>query len=268
VLEPSAEQLPVVCDALGSLDTNPVLYWAGALWDKLKQPFTPSPLHAAAAAWDKKGTTGDLPGLSFISWAKVLDPYRDAEYAWVTIGKKTGQLPCETCDLGKVPRGWFDVGFDDSAWNTGSGAFGSSPQNAACELSSTVSNEWPAADPRFNPPQITELLLRKNVFIENPTDEHTGGISLQVRMAGRNDFRAYLNGTEITEFVTQPSVNLKKAKGWIRLAGGCPSYDEVIITVPENLILFDQDNLLAVRARSSADEPSFADVQVNINEAN
>lgn len=279
VLKTATTQLPLSCAAseLGSLGTNPVLRLAGFVWNKVTEPFSPRPLNAAAVAvvYDKQGKTSEIPGLSFFSYAKLVTPYRDGGYTWLTVGKKNGQLPCLACDTDRAPRDWHSDGFNDSGWNTGPAAFGSTSANTACsdvpgvdDLSSTVESHWSAADPRFNPPQITELLLRKNIFIADPTDLHTGGVSLQIRIAGRNDFRAYLNGTEVTEYVTQPIVNLKKSKGWIELAGGCPAYDEVIITLPESLIRFGQDNLLAVHARSSADEPSFADVQVNVDEAN
>ncbi len=237
---------------------------------------SPRTAHAAASAvvavGDKKNLTSSLTGLSFFSWAKLQTPYRDGDYTFQTVGKMKGKLPCDDCDLGKIPRGWEQEVFDDSGWNSGTAAFsGVSPFGSGrptCDLDDTVVTDWPAADPRFNPPQQTHILLRKQFFVRAETGTHPASeaVGLQVRIAGRNDFRAYLNGTEITGFVTEPPGVRVKRNGFVEREGGCPVYDEIIFTVPESLIRLGADNLLAIHGRSRLDEPSFIDVQVNVIE--
>ncbi len=274
-------------------DSNPLMRFARNLWENIRERVSPRPLYAARTAMlrraNTRNNTSGLVGLSAFSYAKLQVPYRDGGYTYVTVGRK-----CDDCDLDRVPRKWSETSFDDALWNggggIGAGAAGIAPfgdqdkvlarfPSMTCKLDVETAAEitdWPQADPRFNPPARTELLLRKSFFVMDPTNEHEGPINLEVRLTGRNDFRAYLNGTEVTEFVREPmGVKLKKNKGWVLLpedlddpAEDCPAYDEVIFTIPESLVLLGTDNLLAIRARSRVDEPSFADVQVNVIEGN
>ncbi len=286
VLDPaSVNDILVDCEDFvensARLDSNPLMRFARNLWESIREQVSPRPLHAARTALlrraNTRNNTSDIDGLgSAFSWAKLQVPYRDGGYTYVTVGRK-----CDDCDLDRAPRKWFESEFVATVatgWNiNGLAAFGSSNDKNACALYESVdltpsnNSEWPQADPKFKPPTRTELLLRKTFFVMDETGTHTedNSIDLQVRVTGRNDFRAYLNGTEVTEFVTTPaSVNLKKSKGWVQVEGGCPAYDEVIFTIPESLVLLGANNLLAIHARSRVDEPSFADVQVNVIEGN
>jgi hypothetical protein len=259
------------------LDSSPLLRLAGTIWRKVKETVSPQPLYASLSPAKFFGhhrrTSSGTGTLSFFSWAKLQLPYRDAGYVYQTVGKQTGKSPCIECDLGRVPKDWYLPGFDDSSWwQDGLAAFGNTDgYTPSCDpdLYPTIVADWPHSDPKFNPPQITHVLLRKTFYVLEEGDDpagHTTGAMLQVRLALRNDVRVYLNGEEVTQFVTEPVDYKLKNNGFVARAGGCPGYDEVIFTIPWDYVNPDSYNLLAVHARSTEPEPSFVDVQVNVIE--
>jgi hypothetical protein len=274
VMEPAPGQGILNCSgifqAAASSGSSPFTRFARAIWTQVRQRLSPRPLYATAAAvGHHTGSTSLIPGLSFYSWTKLQVSHRADGWAYATVGRS-----CETCTYDKEPRKWYEEGFPDAAnWASGTAAFGSADPvqlPARCDLDYTVATNWPSADPNFNPPARTELLLRREFFLLPETGSHDGSIDLEIRAAVHNDIQVYLNGVNVTEHAVLPEgLNLKKSKGWITFEhepDGCPGYDEVIIRIPESLGLMrlNSDNLLAVHARSRDTFPSFVDVQVNV----
>jgi hypothetical protein len=264
-----ADEIPLDCDVFeqqGHLDhMNPVFRLARALWNRITRQVTPRPLQASTMVTTlghHRGTTTEFPEASVLSWAALYGPYLSGGWSYMTVGRK-----CDNCDADRVPRKWFEEGFDDSGWNEGGiAAFG---DVSSCGLAGSVATNWPSANPNFNPPAITELLLRKSFSLLPFTGDadHPGQVNLEIRAAVHNDIQVYLNGSDVTEFVIWPEgVNLKKDKGWIKSDDDCPMYDQVIVQVPEDLARFGGTNLLAIRARSRDLNPSFLDVQINVIE--
>jgi hypothetical protein len=276
VLNPVPTGVALNCEDLitGQLDhqMNPVFRLARALWNRITNQVRPRPLQASAmvtTVGHHRTNTSEFPEESFFSWAALQVAYRDGGYKYLTVGRK-----CDDCLADRVPRRWFRESFNDADWGNGAAAFGdksglvSAPGVCTLGQPANITTHWPTANPNFNPPEITQLLLRKSFTLLPFTGDadHPGDVYLEIRAAVYNDLQVYLNGTDVTEYVIPP-VNLKRTKGWIETNATCPAYDQVVVRVPENLARFGGTNLLAIRARSTdAEHPSFLDVQVNVVE--
>jgi hypothetical protein len=287
MLEPSARSVDLDCEPLleqGRLDhLNPVMRFARALWSRVTRQVSPRPLQASTmvtTVGHHRNNSSDFPEEeSFLAWTAVQIPYSDGGYTYLTVGRK-----CESCPADRVPRGWFKEDFVVTAeWQSGVAAFGGAGSCPVDEetigtLAGSIVTPWESANPNFNPPAITELLLRKEFKLLPFTgegdvpDPHPGTVYLEVRAAVHNDIQVYLDGMNVTEHVFLPDdTNLKRSKGWITSDATCPEYDQIIVRVPEHLVWSGSEttattHLLGIRARSRDLNPAFLDVQVNVIE--
>jgi len=123
--------------------------------------------------------------------------------------------------------GFQAIGYDDSAWPTGTAGFGS---GGACPLQSKVGTTWPVN---------TDCLLRKVISIPG------GGVTnVRIWLAIDND--AYVYWNEVGVFQTGHE--------------NCPAYDDFSFVVPDAAIVAG-DNVLAVRAIDRGVE-SFVDLRL------
>ena len=109
------------------------------------------------------------------------------------------------------PAGFEQAGFDDSAWNTGSAAFGTpSPGGGAgtpCPLQST--DQTPSSI-------STDLLVRRNISIPS------GATNVRILISVDNEvIGLFFNGTQLPGM---PQV------------GDCPRRDDYIFDVPAELV--------------------------------
>ncbi len=133
----------------------------------------------------------DLPSTTSIPYDVY--PYRDS-YRYIVV--PNGSIP---------PSGFETIGFDDSGWNTGMGAFGLSRNY--CPIQSTVSSSWP---------DNTQLVARKTF---NLNDISQG---VQVRFAVDNDLIGlYFNGQLIASNINHSD---------------CPNLDDYLVNVPQSLL--------------------------------
>jgi RHS repeat-associated protein len=123
--------------------------------------------------------------------------------------------------------GFEAIGFNDAAWPSGTGAFGS---GGGCAIQSSVQTAWSVN---------TDLLLRRHVSLT------PGTTGVQVWVGIDNDITAiYWNGTQIGGPSTHEN---------------CPQLDDRAFGVSPGLVT--SDNVLAIRARDRGVE-SFVDVSV------
>jgi hypothetical protein len=125
--------------------------------------------------------------------------------------------------------GFEQPDFDDSHFAVGDAAFGT---GSFYPLDTTVQTPWPLE---------TDLLLRKTFTV--PSNATT----MRVAVAIDNDMQVFINGVDIS--------------GGLQQNEGCAERDRFIFVVPENLLIFDRENLLAVRARDRGGI-SYVDVEV------
>jgi hypothetical protein len=128
-----------------------------------------------------------------------------------------------------VPDGWETVGFDDSAWPVGNGAFAS---GGACTIQQTQHTEWPIN---------TEIVIRRTFTVP------TGTTVVHIAGTVDNDITIYLNGNLITDWIVHE---------------GCPQPDDVSFIAPPGTY-HTGVNLLAIRARDRGAE-SFLDYRVEV----
>ena len=129
-------------------------------------------------------------------------------------------------------EGFEQPDFDDSHFAVGDTAFGSTDSCCACPLVPTVQTPWLLE---------TDLLLRKTFMVPaNATTVH-------VAVAIDNDVQVFINGVEIS--------------GGLQQNEGCAERDRFLFAVPESLLVFDRENLLAVRARDRGGD-SYVDVEI------
>lgn len=124
-----------------------------------------------------------------------------------------------------------DPDFDDAAFATGRGGFGSV---GSCELNRTARNtDWPV---------VTDILLRRE--IELPSD----ATQLTVSGAIDNDIQIYLNGVEISQ--------------GLQTAEGCAERNEFSVSAPDNLLRSGR-NVVAIRARDRG-AVAYVDARVTV----
>jgi len=147
------------------------------------------------------------------------------------------------------PSGFERPGFNDSAFSTGSAAFGGGGRGAGvgdCPLRSTVKTAWPLE---------TQLLVRREVFIP------TGSTGVRVMVAVDNDIVGVffsdldgvgVDGTPISGLVSH---------------GDCPVLDEFRFDVPQELVRPGENHLIAFHVRDRGADPggfneSFFDIKI------
>jgi uncharacterized repeat protein (TIGR01451 family) len=107
------------------------------------------------------------------------------------------------------PAGFELTSFDDSSWGQGQAAFGS---GGVCSLQASVKTLWPLS---------TQLLVRKVVSIPAEATD------VRVMVAVDNDVTAiFFNGVQISAGIQH---------------GGCPSPDDLQISVPQSLVQAGQN---------------------------
>lgn len=158
---------------------------------------------------------GSAPQAAADSTTTLL-PYQAADYAYLQV------LP------GQEPSSWFEPSYTvDSAWRTGSAAFGS---GGGCQLQATVATHWDSN---------TAILLRKQVSVP------AGATNVTVSVAIDNDIEAaYWNG----HLIGSASHDF------------CPSRDAFSFQVPAGDVS-TATNALAVEGVDRGSE-SFLDVTV------
>jgi hypothetical protein len=125
--------------------------------------------------------------------------------------------------------GFEQPDFDDSHFAVSDAAFGT---GSSCPLDSTVQTPWPLE---------TDLLLRKTFLL--PVNAST----VKVAVAIDNDVEVFVNGQDIS--------------GGLQVHEGCAERESFVFSVPESLLVFGGENLLAVRARDRG-VISYVDVEV------
>jgi hypothetical protein len=120
--------------------------------------------------------------------------------------------------------------FDDSNWKTGGAPFGT--RSGFCPIYQTVRTNW-----AIN----TDLLLRKRFTLP------AGAQAVKVAVAIDNDIQIFVNGVDITF--------------GLEMTDGCAEKDQLIFPVPNNLLVFGGENLIAVRAHDRGNI-SFCDLEV------
>jgi hypothetical protein len=143
--------------------------------------------------------------------------YQDSDYRFLVIPRDA-----------KPPAGFEQPGFDDSAFGSGSAAFGS---GGSCPLQQTDQTSW-----LIN----TQLLVRRIISIP------AGATNVNIRVSVDNDIiGVFFNGTRL--------------QGPIRHEG-CPIRDQVFISVPQKLVQPGQ-NLVAFDVLDRGVE-SFFDARI------
>jgi hypothetical protein len=125
--------------------------------------------------------------------------------------------------------GFEQPAFDDSHFAVGNAAFGTGD---FCPLDPTVQTSWPLE---------TDILLRKTFTLP------ANATAVEVAVAIDNDVQVFINGVDIS--------------GGIQQNEGCAERDRFIFSVPDSLLIFGGDNLLAVRARDRG-VISYVDVEI------
>jgi hypothetical protein len=125
--------------------------------------------------------------------------------------------------------GFEQPDFDDAHFEVGDAAFGT---GGSCPLDSTVQTPWPLE---------TDLLLRKTFLV--PAHAST----VQVAVAIDNDVQVFMNGQDIS--------------GGLQVHEECAERESFVFSVPESLLVFGGENLLAVRARDRG-IISYVDVEI------
>ena len=128
---------------------------------------------------------------------------------------------------------FFETDFDDSGWQTGQAAFGST--DGYCPLAKTIHTSWPGN---------SELLLRRTFYLSAPPAPCDS--QLVIYLAVDNNATVYVNGEQV----------------FSAFSGGCPNRDDYSVPIP-GTILNAGENLLAFRATDTG-WPSFADVRVEM----
>ena len=125
--------------------------------------------------------------------------------------------------------GFEQPGFDDSQFDVGNAAFGT---GGFCLLDSTVETVWPLD---------TDILLRKTFTLP------ANASSVSVAVAIDNDVQVFVNGVDVS--------------GGLQENEGCAERDRFVFSVPDSLLIFGGENLLAVRGRDRG-VISYIDVEV------
>jgi hypothetical protein len=125
--------------------------------------------------------------------------------------------------------GFEQPGFDDSQFDVGNAAFGT---GGFCPLDTTVETAWPLE---------TDILLRKTFTLP------ANASSVSVAVAIDNDVQVFINGVDVS--------------GGLQENEGCAERDRFVFSVPDRLLIFGGENLLAVRGRDRG-VISYIDVEV------
>ena len=125
--------------------------------------------------------------------------------------------------------GFEEPNFDDAQFAVGHAAFGT---GSFCPLDSTVETAWPLE---------TDILLRKTLTLP------ANASSVRVAVAIDNDVQVFVNGVDIS--------------GGLQENEGCAEPDRFVFSVPDSLLIFGGENLLAVRGRDRG-VISYIDVEV------
>jgi hypothetical protein len=122
--------------------------------------------------------------------------------------------------------------FDDSHFAPATAAFGTPDY---CPLDPTVQTAWPLE---------TDILLRHLFTL--PADAS----SVRVAVAIDNDVQVFINGVDVSDGLQQNE--------------GCAELDHFVFLVPDDVLIFGGENLLAVRARDRG-VISYIDLEVRAN---
>ena len=126
------------------------------------------------------------------------------------------------------PPGFEQPGFDDTAWNTGSAAFGS---RGMCPLQENVQTSWPVN---------TQLLVRRAIYVPAGWDTIRVLVSIDDEIVG-----VFFNGTPIAGLISHD---------------GCPIQDEFRFDVPQSLVQ-PGENFIAFHLLDRGTE-SFFDARI------
>lgn len=155
-----------------------------------------------------------------------------------------------TAGIPDIFPGFEQPDFSPSAsdWQTGTGAFGSPNLGASCSsLTSTVGTSW-----LNNPAGSSDLLLRKSFTLPA---WWTAGLSIGIAID--NDFKAYIDGTNVTPTNV---AGYNPTTGFVT-HDNCATRDSFIIPVG----LTGGTHILAVRARDRG-TAAYADTKVAVRQ--
>jgi hypothetical protein len=136
-------------------------------------------------------------------------------------------------------QGFEQPTFDDSQFFSGSAGFGSCCSGCrtgcnGCPLDPTVSTIWPLQ---------TDFLLRKTFTLPSNATE------MKVSVAIDNDVQVFINGVDVS--------------GGLKTAEGCAMRDQLVFSVPDNILNKSGNNLVAVRARDRG-VVSYVDLEIKV----
>lgn len=175
--------------------------------------------------------------LTFTATSTDVVPYQAGGYVY-------------TAGIPDIFPGFEQPNFSPSAsdWQTGTGAFGSPNLGASCpSLTSTVATSWPN-----NPASSSDLLLRKSFTLPG---WWTAGLSIGIAID--NDFKAYVDGTNVTPTNV---AGYNPTTGFVS-HDNCATRDSFVI--PINLT--GGTHTLAVRARDRG-TAAYADTKVAVRQ--